>query len=134
MPGYVSLAESSAPTIDIMPHYLLIYLLLGILFGRIDALTKKQTYDIENITVFDYPDEDTCDYDIYLWEVLSADLHWEEDQIDYYKLFDVTPKTTPLSEVKESYRNTLAFWDSWYVNTSPAPVAKLSYTSGLLVY
>jgi len=79
------------------------------------ALTEHShaKWDVENISVYDFPDEDTCDYDIYLWEVLNSDTFWE-DEIDYYKLFDITPnKTTPRSEIKESYLNLLSFWDSW---------------------
>jgi len=78
------------------------------------ALLKRcnANWSIENITVYDFPDEDTCDYDIYLWEVLNSDTYWE-DKIDYYKLFDISPKTTPRSEIKDAYLNLLSFWDSW---------------------
>jgi len=85
-------------------HLIVLLALIGRLYGKLD---------IENISVVDYPDEDTCDYDIYLWEVINTDSHWEEDKIDYYKLFDVVPKITPKSEIKESYLNMLSFWDSW---------------------
>jgi len=73
---------------------------------------SQAKFDLENITVYDFPDEDTCDYDIYLWEVINSDSHWE-NKIDYYKLFDIVPKSTPLREIKESYLNLLSFWESW---------------------
>jgi len=89
-------------------NFLLITVLL-LLLTQSRARIHKRPLDIEQISVFDYPDEDSCDYDNYLWRIINNEV---SGVVDYHKLLDAN-RNASSKEIQKLHKKALKSWKEW---------------------